>query len=140
MQKLRHKIAAIAIIICFVFISPITIATEGIPVVQETTEYASNSSANVADIDIDPINTESLKKSVVPDTKSEIKKVIGLFAKTMFAVIFCAVVIYIILRFVKKYYGSAFNPPAEDEDYDNLELTTPDDKTEALKSFLNRTR
>ena len=62
------------------------------------------------------------------------------FAKTMISVVFCAVLLYIILIFVKKYYGSAFAPPADDEDYDNLELTTPDDKTEALRSFLNRTR
>ena len=141
MQKLRHKVAVIALIICFACANPVVFGQNGIPVVQDTAvEYTSDNGSNVADLDIDPINTENVKKNVVPDTQKEIKKVIGLFAKTMIAVIFCVIVLYIILLFVKKYYGSAFAPPADEEDYDNLELTTPDDKTEALKSFLNRTK
>ena len=140
-QKLRHKLVIIGIIICFAFISPMPYCEGVIPVVQDApqNELVENS-GNVADLDIDPINTDKVKKNVVPDTKNELKKVIGLFIKTMISVAFCAVLVYIILLFVKKYYGSAFAPPAEDEDYDNLELTTPDDKTDALKSFLNRTK
>lgn len=112
-----------------------------IPVVQETSEEALlENNPNFADIDIDPINTDKVKKNVVPDTKREIKKVIGLFIKTMFTVAFSVVVIYIILLFVKKYYGSAFIQSADEDEYDNLELTTPDDKIAALKSFLNRTK
>ena len=141
MQKLRHKIAIFALIMCFGFINPISICKAEIPVVQDVEQSAlRQEDANIADLDIEPINTEQVKKNVVPDTKSELKKVINLFLKTMASVAVCAVILYIVLIFVKKYYGSAFVPPVDDEEYDNLELTTPEDKTSALKSFLNRTK
>jgi len=140
-QKLRHKLAILGLIICFAVIHPMPYCEAVIPVVQETSEEALlENNPNFADIDIDPINTDKVKKNVVPDTKREIKKVIGLFIKTMFTVAFSVVVIYIILLFVKKYYGSAFIQSADEDEYDNLELTTPDDKIAALKSFLNRTK
>ena len=94
---------------------------------------------SVKDLDIDPLNTEKVRKSVVPDAKQEGKKVIRLFLKTMMAVAFCAVILYVILIFVKKYYGSAF----VSNDYEELEvldLGTPTNKVEALKSFLNKTK
>jgi len=92
---------------------------------------------NVKDLDIDPINTKKVKQAVVPDTKKEGKKIIMLFLKTMMAVAFCTVIIYIILLFVKKFYSSAFVNQEVDE-YENLDLATPNTKQEALKSFLNR--
>ena len=141
MQKLRHKLAILALIICFAFIRPMPYCEAVIPVVQESSqEIITGDNTNVADLDIDPINTDKVKKSVVPDTKREIKKVIGLFMKTMVSVAFCIVLVFVILIFVRKYYGSAFAQSADDDEYDNLELTTPDDKTSALKSFLNRTK
>ena len=141
MQKPQNKLIVLGLIICFTFICPTPVCEAVIPVVQESQETISNDGINnVTDLDIDPINTENVKKNVVPDTKNEIKKVIGLFIKTMVSVAFCAVLLYIILLFVKKYYGSAFVPPNEEDEYDNLELTTPDDKISALKSFLNRTK
>ena len=94
---------------------------------------------SVKDLDIDPINTEKVKKSVVPDAKKEGKKVVGLFLKTMMAVAFCSVILYLILLFVKKFYGSAFVSNDFDE-FEALDLSTPTNKTDALKSFLNRTK
>ena len=141
MQKLRHKFIIASLIICFAFICPVQYSMAEIPVVQETSqEIVDDNGVNVTDLDIEPINTDNVKKNVVPDTKREVKKVIGLFIKTMVSVAFCAVILYIILIFVKKYYGSAFAPSADEEEYDNLELTPPEDKITALKSFLNRTK
>ncbi len=141
MQKLRYKVILVGLIICFAFIHPMPYCEAVIPVVQETNQNELiENSPNVADLDIDPINTDKVKKDVVPNTQNEIKKVIGLFIKTMISVAFCAILLYVILLFVKKYYGSAFTQNSDDDKYDNLELTTPDDKISALKSFLNRTK
>ena len=115
----------------------------GIPVMTEefAQELTVDNNSNIKDLDIEPINTDKVKRHVVPDTKQEGKKLIGLFIKTMLMVAFCAVVIYFILLFIKKFKKSSFIP--YDEEYENeemLELTTPRTKTEALKSFLNRTK
>jgi len=140
-QKLLHKLIVVICIICFSVISPVAYSALGIPVVQESADInLTEDSINVKDIDIDPINTEQVKKNVVPDTKNEFKKLIGLFIKAMIMVVFSAVVIYIVVLFVRKYFGSEFAPQADEEEYDNLELTTPEDKISALKSFLNRTK
>ena len=93
----------------------------------------------VNDLDIDPLNTKKVKKEVTVDTKSEGKKVFMYFFKVMSGVIICAILLYLILVFVKKFYGSAFNTIEEDE-YEELSLSTPQDKEEALKMFLNRTK
>lgn len=143
MQKLLHKLVIIFCVICFSFITPCAFSETGIPVVQDSTESDVNlvtEPTKVSDLDIDPINTENVKKSVVPDTQKEIKKVIGLFIKTMVIVAFSAVVLYIVLLFVKKYYGSAFMPSQENDELDALDLSTPDTKQSALKSFLDRTK
>jgi len=94
---------------------------------------------NVRDSDIEPINTGSLKKSIVPDSNKEGKKVIGLFLKTMAAVIFSAILLYFILLFTKKHYFKFFSN-AEYEELDDFDLSTPNNKNDALKSFLNRTK
>ena len=94
----------------------------------------------VNDLDIEPIDTQMLKKSVVPDAKSEGKKVMELFAKVMLAVFVAGIVVYLVLVFVKKYYGSAFVEQDDEEFYEDLDLATPKSKQDALKSFLNRTR
>ncbi len=93
----------------------------------------------VNDLDIDPLNTKKVKKEVAVDTKSEGKKVFVYFFKVMSGVIICAILLYLILVFVKKFYGSAFNTIEEDE-YEELSLSTPQNKEEALKMFLNRTK
>lgn len=144
MQKLLHKLIIIFCVICFSFITPCGFCETGIPVVQDSSSSEeinlTTEPIKVSDLDIEPINTENVKKSVVPDTQKEIKKVIGLFIKTMMIVAFSAVVLYIILLFVKKYYGSAFMPPVENDEYETLDLSTPDTKQNALRSFLNRTK
>lgn len=94
----------------------------------------------VKDLDIDPLDTVSLRKSVVPDPKQEGKKVIGLFLKTMLAVAFCAILLYIILYFVKKFYGDYFISKEYNKEVENLDLSTPETKEEAFRNFLNRTK
>ena len=93
----------------------------------------------VNDLDIEPLNANEVKKNVVPDAKQEGKKVIGLFLKTMMAVAFCAIILYVILVFVKKFYGSAF-VNQEYDDFEAIDLSAPQTKQDALKSFLNRTK
>ena len=140
MQKCLHKIILAVFAICLTFFSPVGICETGIPVIQDETTINLSEDTKVQDLDIEPINTENVKKEVVPDTQNEIKKVFGLFVKTMFAVAFSAVLIFCIAIFVKKYYKSAFVPQKEDDEYDNLNLATPETKTEALKFFLNKTK
>ena len=94
----------------------------------------------VNDLDIEPINTQGVKKNVVPDTKKEGKKVFAYFLRAMLAVAFSAIILYHVLIFVRKYYGSAFMNLNEEEDYEALDLTTPDTKQDALKTFLNRSK
>ena len=144
MLNLLRKTSIILFMGLLLCLNPIAIAEGEAPL---TVDTATNSQmdlvrndVNVKDIDIDPLNTDRVKKSVVPDTKKEGKKVIGLFLKTMVAVAFSAVILYVILLFVKKFYGSAFVPQQEYDEFEALDLSTPVNKTEALKSFLNRTK
>lgn len=97
------------------------------------------SDVRVNDLDINPINTQKVKKNVVPDTKKEGKRVLDYFLRVMGAVLACAAILYLILVFVKKFYGSAFALDVQDE-YEELNLSSPETKEEALKSFLNRTK
>ncbi len=90
----------------------------------------------VNDLDIEPINVQDVKKDVIPDPHKESKKVMALFLKTMLGVAICAVILYIVLLFIKKFYSSAF--VVEEDEYENLDLSTPNNKQDALKSFLNR--
>lgn len=141
LNRLR-KTAILCFTACFLALNPVYAETEA-PLMVDTAAPSQmdliRNDVNVKDIDIDPINTEKVKKNVVPDAKKESKKVIGLFLKTMAAVAFCAVILYVILLFVKKFYGSAFVPHECDE-FEALDLSTPSNKTDALKSFLNRTK
>ena len=93
----------------------------------------------VNDLDIEPINTQEVK-NVIPDTKKESKKVMGYFLRAMLAVILSGIILYLILVFVKKYYGSAFVNTEEEEYFESFDLTTPNSKQEALKTFLNKTK
>ena len=142
MRKQLHKLVLSSIIFCCL-IFPCTVILQEPSLAVENAAVSQmdlvTNEVSVKDLDIDPLNTEKVRKSVVPDAKQEGKKVIGLFLKTMMAVAFCAVILYIILLFVKKYYGSAF----VSNDYEELEvldLGTPTNKVEALKSFLNKTK
>lgn len=148
MPKLHSKIYGFLLILAALFFfnagSGCYAVQKGIPVMTEDTTHEltyDNSNSRVKDIDIDPINTDKVKKTVVPDTKKESKKLIGLFLKTMFLVAFSAILLYVILLFIKKFYGSDFIPSNEEcENVEMLELNTPGTKSDALKSFLNRTK
>ena len=144
MLKQLHKIIVFNCLICCLTISPLAIAQVPAPMVVDTAANEQQlkfiqSDINVKDIDIEPLNTQKVKQSVIPDTKKEGKKIIGLFLKTMTAVAFCAVILYVTLVFVKKYYKSAF-VNNDNEIFEALDLSAPQDKQEALKSFLNRTK
>ncbi|MBR6299180.1 MAG: hypothetical protein IKR34_08015 [Candidatus Gastranaerophilales bacterium] len=93
----------------------------------------------VDDLDIEPINTEDLKKKVVPDTRKEGQKVLILFFKTMFMVVMAGTIIYVVLLFIRKYRSSAFAENEYIDEYAALNLATPTNKQEAFVSFLNRT-
>ena len=143
MLKQVNKIFVLSILICNLAFVPFVMAQDDEFLVLNDTSNSQmeliENDISVKDLDIDPINTENVKKSVVPDSKKEGKKVIRLFLKTMMAVAFCSAILYVILLFVKKFYGSAFVSNADD-DFEELDLSTPLNKTDALKSFLNRTK
>lgn len=141
MLKHLRKTLLIQTIICLFLATPISLAAPNLPNNTATKEQMEliHKDIKVNDLDIEPINTSAVKKNVVPDTKQEGKKIIGLFIKSMILVAFCAIILYVILIFVKKYYGSAF-VSNEYEEIESLDLTTPNTKQEALKSFLNRTK
>lgn len=92
----------------------------------------------VNDLDIEPMNTRKLKKEVIPDVEKEGRKVIGLFLKTMMAVILSAVLLYFILLFVRKFHGNKYIPNS-DEEFAEFDLAPANNKDDALKSFLKRT-
>lgn len=142
MQKHLHKLFLLACMIGFLTISnPIFAAKfpENTQIIDKESMELIHNDVNVKDLDINPINTKAVQKSIVPDPKSEGKKVLSLFLKTMILSAICAFLIYIVLLFIRKFYASAF-VPQEPQEFEELDLTTPDNKQEALKSFLNRTK
>ena len=143
MLKKAHKIVYIICAICFLAFSPIALADKNEAALKNTTAEQMNFVAQdvkVNDLDIEPINTQALKKEVVPDTKKEGKKVFAYFLRAMLGVAFCSIILYLILVFVKRYYGSAFVNPEEEEYFEAFDLSTPNSKQDALKAFLNRTK
>ncbi len=137
MLKQANKIIVLIYIVFSVMFCPIVLANAPLPngAADNKMELIQND-VRVNDLDIEPINVQNVKKDVIPDPHKESKKVMALFLKTMMGVAICAVILYIILLFVKKFYSSAF--VADEEDYENLDLSTPNNKQDALKSFLNR--
>ena len=82
------------------------IAAAGNYTVEDTIAVLSDAKGDdvkVKDLDIDPINTDSIKKSVVPDTKKEGKKLIGLFIKVMMLVILSSLIVFIVLFLIKRW-------------------------------------
>ena len=76
----------------------------------------------VNDLDIEPINTQEVKSTVVPNVKSEGKKVAQSFLKAMLIVLFASVIVYLVCLFVKKYYGSAFVAQDDEKYFEALDL------------------
>lgn len=94
----------------------------------------------VNDLDIEPINTQEVKKNVVVNTQTEAKKVLAYIIRGALALVFCIIIIYLILIFVRKYYRSAFVNPDEEDYFEAFDLSTPENKQDALKAFLNRSK
>ena len=142
MLKRLHKIAFIICTICFLGLSSWAHTDVNTAALKNITAEQMNfvsQDVKVDDLDIEPINTQALKKDIVPDTHKEGKKVLKYFLRAMLGVAFCSIILYLILVFVKKYYGSAF-VNHEEEYFEAFDLSTPDNKQDALKTFLNRTK
>lgn len=142
MLKQLHRVFCVIIFAGLLAFAPCSFAIgdDGLkanPVAQTTFEQKD---IKVNDLDIEPMNTKEVKKTVVPDVKKEGRKVMFNFLKAMLLVFFASIIIYLVLLFVKKYYGSAFVTHEDDEYFETLDLETPDNRPKALKSFLNRTK
>lgn len=142
MLKQLHKVFCVTIFACFLALSSCSFAANDVNLkdnsnVQTTFEQKD---IKVNDLDIEPMDTKAVKKTVVPDVKKEGRKVMFNFLKAMLLVFFASIIIYLVLLFVKKYYGSAFVTHEDDEYFETLDLETPDNRPKALKSFLNRTK
>ena len=134
------------------------------PLQQNAREYGSEESANnTQESDIDRLNEEmglgeqnqividdvqsspndntALTKKVVPDTKSELTKMVKMFLKVMLAVAISSVVIFVVLLFVRRFYSPVVTMGDLNKDNDNkISLDTPQNKNEALKTFLDKTK
>ena len=102
-------------------------------------EFVQDVQLDIDDPEIEPINTKKVKDTVVPNPNQEGKKIIGLFIKIMTITALCVIIIYSILVFIKKFYASAFISQ-DNEELENLDLSSPQNKQDALRSFLNRTK
>ena len=58
----------------------------------------------------------------------------------MMLVAMSAIILWVILLFVKKYQGKISSFQDDDELFEELDLATPNTRADALKSFLNRTK
>lgn len=142
LRKLRKTFIVIAIICVILFgvkanadnnlIALKSITPEQMKLIQKDVK--------VNDLDIEPMNTQALKNTTVPDTKKETQKVLSYFLRVMLGVMLACVVIALVGVFVKKYHSSAFSSKDEDEYFEALDLTPPNNRPDALKSFLNRTK
>lgn len=134
------------------------------PLQQNAREYDSEESANnTQESDIDKLNEEmglgeqkqividdvqsspndntALTKKVVPDTKSELTKMVKMFLKVMLAVAISSVVIFVVLLFVRRFYSPVVTMGDLNKEDDNkISLDTPQNKNEALKTFLDKTK
>lgn len=143
MRRQLRKSFLIVSLLSFLVLSPVASAKNDVIALESITPEQMKliqQDVKVNDLDIEPINTQEVKKNVVPDTKSEGKKVFAYFLRAMLGVVFCSIIVYLVLVFVKKYYGSAFVNPEEEEYFEAFDLSTPKTKQDALKSFLNRTK
>lgn len=143
MLKRLHKNFFVISLFCLLALTPYVSAKGEYIALESVTPEQMNliqQDIRVNDLDIEPINTQEVKKTVVPDTKKEGQKVFAYFLRAMLGVVLCAIILYFVLIFVKKFYGSAFVNPEEEEYFEAFDLSTPKTKQDALKSFLNRTK
>lgn len=95
----------------------------------------------IDDIKTTPNDNKILTKKVVPDTKSELTKMIKMFLKVMMAVALSSVVIFVLLLFVRRFYAKGVTlEDLSSNDERKISLETPQNQSEALKTFLNKTK
>ena len=141
-KKLRKTFIVVAVL-CVIFLGVKANADTNLIALKSVTPEQMKliqKDVRVNDLDIEPMNTQGVKKSAVPDTKKEGKKFIAYLIRVMTLVALSCIVIYFVLLFVKKYHSSAFSNKEEDEYFEALDLTPPNNRPDALKSFLNRTK
>jgi len=141
--KQAHNFLISTILFCFLTI-PCVNAQTTIPVAREIMDNNKmeliQNEVKIQDNEIEPINTQKVKETIVPDPQKEGKKIIGLFIKTMTIVVLCSVMLYLVLLFVRKFFSSDFIENNDLEDIETLDLSTPVNKQDALRSFLSRTK
>lgn len=95
----------------------------------------------IDDVQSSPNDNVALTKRVVPDTKSELTKMVKMFLKVMLAVAISSVVIFVVLLFVRRFYSPVVTMgDLNKEDDKKISLDTPQNKNEALKTFLDKTK
>ena len=95
----------------------------------------------IDDVQSSPNDNTALTKKVVPDTKSELTKMVKMFLKVMLAVAISSVVIFVVLLFVRRFYSPVVTMgDLNKEDDKKISLDTPQNKNEALKTFLDKTK
>ena len=95
----------------------------------------------IDDIKSSPNDNVALTKKVVPDTKSELTKMVKMFLKVMLAVAISTVIIFVVLLFVRRFYSPivTLEDLNQDSEAKNT-LDTPQNKNDALKTFLDKTK
>ena len=95
----------------------------------------------IDDVQSSPNDNTALTKKVVPDTRSELTKMVKMFLKVMLAVAISSVVIFVVLLFVRRFYAPMVTLEDLNADDDKkITLDTPQNKNEALKTFLDKTK
>ncbi len=95
----------------------------------------------IDDVQSSPNDNVALTKKVVPDTRSELTKMVKMFLKVMLAVAISSVVIFVVLLFVRRFYAPMVTLEDLNADEDKkITLDTPQNKNEALKTFLDKTK
>ncbi len=95
----------------------------------------------IDDVQSSPNDNVALTKKVVPDTRSELTKMVKMFLKVMLAVAISSVVIFVVLLFVRRFYAPMVTLEDLNADEDRkITLDTPQNKNEALKTFLDKTK
>ena len=95
----------------------------------------------IDDVQSSPNDNVALTKKVVPDTRSELTKMVKMFLKVMLAVAISSVVIFVVLLFVRHFYAPMVTLEDLNADDDKkITLDTPQNKNEALKTFLDKTK
>lgn len=95
----------------------------------------------IDDVESSPNDNIALTKKVVPDTHSELVKMAKMFLKVMVAVAISSVIIFVLLLFVRRFYTPVITiDDLNRDDSRKISLDTPQNKNEALKTFLDKTR